>query len=134
MSAMMKNSIPDCGNGTLKSASTKSAHMAAAGGLSSGGASFSYQVGANGRSYAIGGHVNIDTSREATPEATMAKMLVVMSAAMAPADPSPQDLKVAAHAAKVMQEVRMEMAEDFRDMQQQLQSNPVAAAFAQAAT
>lgn len=47
------------------------AHMAAAGGLATSGATFTYQRGPNGVNYAIGGEVNIDTSPGATPEETI---------------------------------------------------------------
>lgn len=74
------------------------AHVAVAGPYAKGGASFQFQKGPDGQSYAVGGEVPIDTSPEATPEATIAKMRVVRAAALAPADPSPQDRKVAAAA------------------------------------
>lgn len=74
------------------------AHVAAAGGYAKGGASFSYQRGPDGQNYAIGGEVQVDTSKEATPEATIQKMQIVRQAALAPVDPSPQDQQVAAHA------------------------------------
>lgn len=74
------------------------AHVAAAGGYAKGGASFSYQRGPDGQNYAIGGEVQVDTSRESTPEATIQKMQIVRQAALAPVDPSPQDQQVAAHA------------------------------------
>lgn len=74
------------------------AHVAVAGPYAKGGASFQFQKGPDGKSYAVGGEVPIDTSPEATPEATIAKMRVVRAAALAPADPSPQDRKVAAAA------------------------------------
>lgn len=75
----------------------EAAHMAAGAGLAS-GASFSFVQGPDGRSYAVGGEVGIDTSSESTPEATIAKMQQVRAAALAPASPSPQDRMVAAQA------------------------------------
>ncbi len=74
------------------------AHLAAAGPYARSGASFQYQRGPDGKNYAVAGEVQIDTSRESTPEATIRKMRVVRAAALAPADPSPQDRKVAASA------------------------------------
>ena len=47
------------------------AHLATAGGLAVSGASYTYQRGPNGVSYAIGGEVNIDTSPGGTPEETI---------------------------------------------------------------
>ncbi|GHV21953.1 hypothetical protein AGMMS49959_11930 [Planctomycetales bacterium] len=86
------------------------AHLAASGGFASGGAKFEYQQGEDGKRYAIGGHVSIDTSPEATPEATIAKMRTVRQAALAPAEPSGQDRSVAASAASTMNEARRELA------------------------
>ena len=84
------------------------AHLAVAGSLAQGGASFEYQTGPDGKNYAVGGEVSIDTSPEATPEATISKMQQVKAAALAPAEPSSQDRSVAASAtqqiAKAMQE------------------------------
>ncbi|OPZ60851.1 MAG: SprA-related family protein [Deltaproteobacteria bacterium ADurb.Bin510] len=76
----------------------EAAHLAAAGGLARGGASFSYTKGPDGKLYASGGEVSIDTSSERTPQATIQKMRRVRTAALAPADPSGQDRRVAAQA------------------------------------
>ncbi len=75
----------------------ESAHKAAAG-QHGGSVSFDYKKGPDGRLYAVGGEVSIDTSSESTPEATIAKMRQVQAAAMAPANPSGQDRAVAAAA------------------------------------
>ncbi|MCK9295622.1 MAG: hypothetical protein M0P70_11125 [Desulfobulbaceae bacterium] len=85
------------------------AHLAAAGGLAKGGASFTYQKGPDGRNYAVGGEVQIDTSQGATPEETVGKMMRVRAAALAPANPSPQDRKVAQAAAVTISEARLEL-------------------------
>lgn len=92
------------------------AHIAASGGYAKGGASFSYQTGPDGKRYAVGGEVSIDTSAERDPQKTVAKMQAVRRAAMAPAEPSAQDRHVAAKAAqqeaRAMQEMMKErMAE-----------------------
>jgi len=80
-----------------------------AGAYARGGASFQYRRGPDGRNYAVGGEVPIDTSKEATPEETMTKMRMVRAVALAPADPSPQDLKVAGAAAAAISEAKKEM-------------------------
>jgi len=73
----------------------ESAHMAAGGSLVRGGASFTYEVGPDGRTYAVGGEVSIDTSSvPGDPAATMRKMQQVRAAALAPASPSGQDRAV----------------------------------------
>lgn len=86
------------------------AHLAAAGSFASGGAQYEYQTGPDGKQYAIGGHVNIDTSEGATPQATIAKAQQIQRAAMAPADPSPQDVKVAAQATQMMLAAQRELS------------------------
>ncbi len=87
------------------------AHLAAAGGYAKGGASYSYKRGPDGRNYAVGGEVMIDTSPAATPEATMTKMQIVRRAALAPADPSSQDQRVAAQATMQIAEAAQELAQ-----------------------
>ena len=78
------------------------AHRAAAGAYG-GSPSYTYQKGPDGANYAIGGEVSIDTSPiPKNPSATIAKEEQVMRAALAPADPSGQDVKVAAAAAAVI--------------------------------
>lgn len=89
----------------------EAAHKAAAGGQAKGGASFEYQVGPDGRQYAVGGHVDIDAGPvNGNPEATLAKAAAVQAAANAPADPSGQDRAVAAAAAQMAAQARKELA------------------------
>jgi hypothetical protein len=84
------------------------AHMAAGAGLVQGGASFSMQRGPDGRMYAVGGEVKIDTSAENDPDATIRKMQQVKRAALAPAEPSGTDRAVAAQAGQVEAQARQE--------------------------
>ncbi|MBI3131740.1 MAG: hypothetical protein HYZ13_10485 [Acidobacteria bacterium] len=78
------------------------AHLAAAGGLARGGAAYTYEKGPDGRLYATGGEVGLDTSPiPNNPGATLAKARQIQAAATAPADPSPQDRAVAAAAARM---------------------------------
>lgn len=86
------------------------AHMAAGAGIVTGGASFTYQTGPDGQRYAVGGEVGINTSPGRTPEETLAKADKIRAAALAPADPSSQDLRVAAEAAQMAVEARQELA------------------------
>jgi len=83
------------------------AHMAAAGGLATSGASFTYQKGPNGVDYAIGGEVGIDISPGATPEETRSRAQRIRAAALAPADPSGPDLAIAAKAAQMERQASM---------------------------
>lgn len=91
------------------------AHLSAAGGYATGGASFSYQKGPDGQSYAVGGEVGIDLSQESDPNATIQKMQTIKRAALAPASPSSTDRQVAAQAevkeAQARQEILQEQQE-----------------------
>lgn len=86
------------------------AHMAAGAGIVTRGASFSYQTGPDGQRYAVGGEVGINTSPGRTPEETLTKADRIRAAALAPADPSSQDLRVAAEATQMAAEARQELA------------------------
>lgn len=86
------------------------AHLAAAGGLATGGMQLTYQTGPDGRQYAVGGSVQIDTSKANTPEETIQKAQRIRAAALAPSDPSPQDLQVAARASQMEAEARAELS------------------------
>jgi SprA family protein len=77
------------------------AHLSAAGQYAISGASFEYARGPDGKLYAVGGEVQIDASPiRGDPDATIRKMEQVRRAALAPADPSPQDRAVATAAAQ----------------------------------
>ena len=71
------------------------AHISAGGDLITGGPNYSYTYGPDGKQYATGGEVGIDTAAEKKPEANIAKGQHIQAAALAPADPSPQDYQVA---------------------------------------
>jgi hypothetical protein len=87
------------------------AHLATAGGLAVSGASYTYQRGPNGVSYAIGGEVNIDTSPGGTPEETIQRARTIQAAALAPAEPSGADRSVAAQAQQMETQARAELAQ-----------------------
>lgn len=85
-------------------------HLAAAGALAMSGASYEYQKGPDGKKYAVGGEVHIDTAPvPGDPEATLQKMQQVKRAALAPADPSSQDRRVAAKATAAAAKARAEI-------------------------
>ena len=78
------------------------AHLAAAGPYANGAPTFEYQTGPDGRQYAIGGEVSIDSSPvPGNPEATVRKAQTIKRAALAPREPSAQDRQVAAQAAQM---------------------------------
>ncbi|WP_440958277.1 putative metalloprotease CJM1_0395 family protein [Oceanicaulis sp. LC35] len=94
------------------------AHQAAGGQYAS-APSYEYQKGPDGQQYAVGGEVQIDSSPIAgDPEATIEKMRVVKAAALAPAEPSGQDRKVAAAADAAAQQARAELAAQDREERQ----------------
>lgn len=88
------------------------AHIAAGGGLVQGGASYAFQKGPDGKSYAVGGEVKIDTSGERDPDQTIRKMAQVRRAALAPAQPSGTDRAVAARATQNEIQARMEKVQE----------------------
>ncbi|GGD77097.1 putative metalloprotease CJM1_0395 family protein [Lacimicrobium alkaliphilum] len=85
---------------------------ASVGGQYAGSPSYEFETGPDGQRYAVGGEVSIDVSKEAEPEETLRKMQQVRSAALAPAEPSPQDLRVAAEAQQKSSEARQDIAEE----------------------
>ena len=88
------------------------------GGQYAGSASYSYTVGPDGQHYATSGEVPIDVAPvKGDPEATLAKLDVVIAAALAPAKPSAQDRKVAAAAIAARNNAQAELFEKKRAQQ-----------------
>ncbi len=83
---------------------------AAVGGQYAGAPQYEYTQGPDGKRYVTDGEVSIDISEAASPQETAQKMERVRAAALAPAEPSPQDLKVAAEAARKAAAARSEMS------------------------
>lgn len=90
----------------------EAAHISAGGEVILSGANFTYTTGPDKKRYATEGEVAIDTSEERTPSETIPKMQKVRTAALAPADPSPQDYKVASTATLLEMKARMELARE----------------------
>lgn len=67
------------------------------------------KVGPDGKPYAVSGEVSIQVQGGRTPEESLRKAQIAQKAALAPADPSPQDLKVAQRAAQTAHQARREM-------------------------
>lgn len=89
------------------------AHLAAGGGLVRGGANFTYQTGPDGKQYVVAGEVKIDMSVDPdNPEASIRKMQQVRRAALAPADPSPQDRSVAQQASNIESRMRVKLQQE----------------------
>lgn len=78
-----------------------------------------YERGPDGRLYAVSGEVIINTQEvPGNPERTIAKLEKVIQAAMAPVDPSPQDIRVAVKAAASIARLRAEIAAQAKDDEQ----------------
>lgn len=93
---------------------------AAVGGRYAGSPTYDFKRGPDGRNYAVGGEVQIDSSPVAgDPKATIDKMQQVRAAALAPAEPSGQDRKVAAQANQIMTQARADQAQQQADEVQQ---------------
>lgn len=84
----------------------------AVGGRYAGAPSYTYTRGPDGKRYAVGGEVGIDVGPVPNdPQATLRKMEIVLRAALAPAEPSAQDLRVAAQAQAQIVQARADLAE-----------------------
>jgi hypothetical protein len=108
---------------------------AAVGGQYAGAPSYEFETGPDGNRYAVGGEVSIDVSEEKEPEDTISKMQVVRAAALAPAEPSAQDYKVAAEASQKEQSARAQVAKQSvtGDERGSLPQNTASRGFAQQA-
>lgn len=89
----------------------EAAHMAV-GGQFAGSASYSYTTGPDGKRYITGGEVPISTPATDDPEEALRNAEQVMRAAMAPANPSGQDIAVAAGAAQTAAQARLQVSEE----------------------
>ncbi len=100
-------------------------HMAAAGQHAIGGPSYTFQVGPDGRRYAIGGEVQIDLSSvPGDPEATFRKAQQLRQAALAPAAPSSTDRQVAMMASRMAQAALAEVAEQHSNPEAKEEGRP----------
>jgi len=87
------------------------AHQAAGGGAA-GAASYSYTLGPDGKTYATAGEVPIRVETGRTPDETIAAAARMRAAALAPSDPSAQDLAVAARAAQLEARARAQKGQE----------------------
>jgi len=87
------------------------AHLAAAGGIAVSGANYQYETGPDGKRYAVGGEVNIALKKGSTPEETLRNAEQASRAALAPANPSSQDRKVATEAKAEANKARSEISQ-----------------------
>ena len=109
----------------------EAAHKSAGGAFVRGGISLSYQRGPDGTNYAVGGEVSIDTSAVPNnPEATLRKAETIRAAALAPADPSSQDVSVAAQATQMAAQARAAILKENSGIDQKGSSDSALAAYA----
>lgn len=93
---------------------------ATVGGPVTGSPQYTFQQGPDGKQYAVGGEVSVDASPvRGNPEATIRKMELVKKAALAPANPSSQDRRVAAEADAKIIAARQEIAAEKREEQEE---------------
>jgi hypothetical protein len=72
---------------------------------------YEYQTGPDGRQYAVAGTADISIQAQADdPDSKLVQAQKMRAAALAPADPSTQDMAVAAKASRVEMQARMEKA------------------------
>lgn len=83
---------------------------AVTGGRYAGSPSYEYQQGPDGKRYAVGGEVQIDIAPvSGDPQATIQKMQQVKAAALAPAEPSSADRRIAAEATQRLLQAQAEV-------------------------
>jgi len=97
---------------------------AAVGGSLAGSPNLNFTSGPDGKRYATSGDVSIDISKVANdPSATIAKLQQVERAALAPAQPSAQDRKVAAIASAGISDAQVELRlENFENSEESKQA------------
>ncbi|MDQ7055612.1 MAG: putative metalloprotease CJM1_0395 family protein [Persephonella sp.] len=83
-----------------------------AGGELTGPVQYKYQKGPDGKLYVVGGEVPIKIKQGKTPEETVEIAQKIKRAALAPADPSPQDRAVAARATMMEIQAKMELMKE----------------------
>lgn len=87
----------------------EAAHSAV-GGHYAGSPHYSFERGPDGVNYAVEGEVPITMPLKSDPELLLEAAEIVRRAALAPAEPSAQDLRVAASAERLAQQARAELA------------------------
>ncbi len=100
------------------------AHRSAGGSLIRGGTSFTFTRGPDGKQYAVGGEVSIDTGAVPNdPKATIQKAQTIRRAALAPSNPSTADRQIAAQASSMEQQARVESMRAELEQQTQAAAN-----------
>lgn len=87
------------------------AHISAAAGISASAPTFEYQTGPDGKQYAIGGEVTVSFVEVKDPKENIANAEAMLASALAPSQPSSQDMAVASSAEKIIADAKQELAE-----------------------
>ena len=69
----------------------------------------------DGLMYAIAGEVPVEIKTGDTPQETMSNMHDVIATALAPSDPSPQDLSIASKARVIMMKAQQEFTKEMHE-------------------
>lgn len=88
------------------------AHISAAAGINASAPTYNYQTGPDGEKYAVEGEVNISFAGGTDPEENIANAEAMKAAALAPAQPSGQDLAVARKAEQMIEDAKQQLAEE----------------------
>jgi len=97
---------------------------ASIGGRYAGAPSYSYELGPDGRKYAVAGEVQIDIAPvPGDPQATIQKMQQVKAAALAPAEPSSADRRIAAEAGLRLLQAQTELVAEKTSLAQSSNSS-----------
>lgn len=92
-------------------------HISSAGPYARGAAVYDYQIGPDGKAYAIGGHVEMDTGAiSGNAEATIQKARILRQAALSVSNPSGADKNVALNAMAMEESARSEESEKNKEL------------------
>ncbi len=90
----------------------ENAHKAMAAGLQTSGPNYEYEIGPDGKKYAVAGDVNISYQKSSDPEVNLKNAQKLKAAALAPAEPSTQDRSVARKADMEIAKAKQEILEE----------------------
>ena len=104
------------------------AHKSTAAGLTTSGPNYEYETGPDGKKYAVAGDVNVSYQKSSDPEVNLKNAQQLKAAALAPADPSSQDRKVAMQADREIAKARQEIMEEQNQTEEEEETSATSAA------
>ena len=116
---LIRKRIPVIQKKNLHSRRHENAHKAAAAGLTTSAPNYEYETGPDGKKYAVAGDVNVSYKHSDDPEVNLRNAQQLKASALAPADPSSQDRKVAAQADREIAQARQDILEEQRQMSEE---------------